>query len=61
MTMTSENLRKIALHVVCAAVFIFALNYFVLNTGLQSALIWTVGFGAMAGFVAWQQIKRRGS
>jgi hypothetical protein len=61
MTMSSENLRFIVLHVLGAGAFIFVLNYFVLNTGMQSSLIWTVGFGAMAGFVAWQQIKRRGS
>jgi hypothetical protein len=58
MTMTTANARYIALHVLGAAAFIFVLNHFILDTGLQTSLTWGVVFGAMAGVLAWQQTKR---
>ncbi len=56
--MSVANMRYIAMHAVGAAAFIFVLNYFVLKTEMQSTLIWVVGFGAAAAFLAWQQTKR---
>ncbi|WP_425993633.1 hypothetical protein [Afipia sp. DC4300-2b1] len=59
--MTGAALRYIALHAVCAAVFIFFLNFYILKTELQSAVFWAIGFGAMAAGLAYQQSKRSGS
>ena len=59
--MTGAALRYIALHAVVAAVFIFFLNFYILKTELQSAVFWAIGFGAMAGGIAYQQSKRSGS
>jgi hypothetical protein len=54
-------LRHIAFHAVCAAAFIFFLNFYILKTELQSAVFWAIGFGAMAAGLAYQQSKRSGS
>lgn len=59
--MSFDLLKRIAFHVVCAAVFIFVLNFYILKTELQSAVFWAIGFGAMAGGLAYQQSKRAGS
>lgn len=56
--MNGARIRYIALHVVVAAVFIFVLNFLVLKTELQSAVFWAIGFGAMAGGLAYQQSGR---
>ncbi len=56
--MNGARLRYIALHVTLAAVFIFVLNFLVLKTELQSAVFWAIGFGAMAGGLAYQQSGR---
>ncbi len=39
-----DKLRYMALHTVGAAVFIFVLNFLILGTSLQTALIWAIGF-----------------
>lgn len=59
--MSFELIKHLAFHAVCAAVFIFFLNYYILKTELQSAVFWAVGFGAMAAGLAYQQSKRTGS
>ncbi len=59
--MNSQLLKHVAFHAVCAAVFIFVLNFYILKTELQSAVFWAIGFGAMAGGLAYQQSKRSGS
>jgi hypothetical protein len=59
--MTSEKIRYIGLHALCAAVFIFVLNFYILKSELQSAVFWAIGFGAMAAGLAYQQSKRTGS
>lgn len=59
--MTAQRIRYVALHVIVAAVFIFVLNFLVLKTELQSAVFWAIGFGAMAGGLAYQQSGRSGS
>ncbi len=59
--MSAALLKHMAFHAVCAAVFIFFLNFYVLKTELQSAIFWAVGFGAMAAGLAYQQFKRSGS
>ena len=56
--MTGEIIRYIVLHAVGAAAFIFVLNYYILKAELQSAVFWAIGFGAMAGGLAYKQSKR---
>jgi hypothetical protein len=59
--MTFEVLKHMAFHAVCAAVFIFVLQYYVLKSEIQSATFWAIGFGALAAGLAYQQSKRSGS
>ena len=59
--MTLANIRYIGLHALCAAVFIFVLNVYILKSELESAVLWAIGFGAMAAGLAYQQTKRTGS
>jgi hypothetical protein len=59
--MTGSTLRYIALHAVCAAAFIFVLNYYILDAGLETAMFWAIGFAVMAGGLAYQQTRRSGS
>jgi len=56
--MDGVKLRHIVFHTVCAAAFIFVLNFYVLNTGLESSLSWAVAFGAMAAGLAYMQTRR---
>ncbi len=55
--MMAGPLRYIVMHATIAACFIFVLNFYVLNTGLQSAVFWAIGFSAMAGALAYRQTK----
>jgi hypothetical protein len=59
--MSWETLRFIALHATCAAAFIFVLNFYILKSELESAVLWAIGFGVMAAGLAYQQSKRSGS
>ncbi|MGH6751170.1 MAG: hypothetical protein ACREDP_03300 [Bradyrhizobium sp.] len=59
--MTPDKIRYIGLHALCAAVFIFVLNFYILKSELQSAVFWAIGFGVMAAGLAYQQSKRPGS
>lgn len=52
-----DKLRYVSLHTVGAAAFIFVLNFFVLGTNLQTALIWAIGFGVMAFILARQHTR----
>lgn len=56
--MTGEKIRYIVLHTLGAAAFIFVLNKFALGTSLESSVFWAIGFGAMAGGLAWQHTQR---
>ncbi|MBN8967660.1 MAG: hypothetical protein J0G95_04250 [Rhizobiales bacterium] len=56
--MDATKLRHILFHTLCAAVFIFVLNFYVLGTGIESSLSWAVAFGAMAAVLAYQQTRR---
>jgi hypothetical protein len=55
--MDTARFRQVALHTVCAGVFMFVLNYYVLNSGLESSLSWAVAFAAMAAGLAYRQTK----
>ena len=59
--MNLQLVKHLAFHAVCAAVFIFVLNFYILKTELQSAVFWAIGFGAMAAGLAYQQSKRGGT
>lgn len=52
-----DKLRYMSLHTIGAAAFIFVLNFFVLGTNLQTALIWAIGFGVMAFILARQHTR----
>jgi len=56
--MNGSALRYIAIHATIAAAFIFVLNYYILHAGLETSLIWAVGFAAMAGGLAYHQTRR---
>ena len=56
--MDSAKLRHVIFHTLCAAGFIFVLNFYVLNTGFESSLSWAVAFGAMAAGLAYTQTRR---
>lgn len=53
-----DKLRYVSLHTVGAAVFIFVLNFLILGTSLQTALIWAIGFATLAFLVARQHTQR---
>ncbi len=55
--MIMGHLRYIVMHAGIAAVFIFVLNFYVLNTSLQSAVFWAIGFSVMAAGLAYRQTK----
>ncbi len=57
--MTADKIRYVVMHTVLAMTFIFVLNYFVLNTGMQTSLMWATGFGAIAFAMAWRQANGR--
>jgi hypothetical protein len=53
-----SKLRYMSLHTIGAAAFIFVLNFLVLGTNLQTALIWAIGFGTFAFVLARQHTQR---
>ena len=53
-----DKRRYVSLHTLGAAAFIFVLNFFVLGTALQTALIWAIGFATLAFLVARQHTQR---
>jgi hypothetical protein len=53
-----DKLRYTSLHTAGAVVFIFVLNFLVLGTSLQTALIWAIGFGTLAFVIAHQHTQR---
>ena len=50
--------RYIALHTVAAAVFIFALQRFVLHASLETSLLWALMLGGCAAGLAYSQSNR---
>jgi hypothetical protein len=56
--MKMTKLRYMSLHTLGAAVFIFVLNFLILGTTLQSALIWAIGFGTFAFVLSRQHTQR---
>jgi len=59
--MSGDLIKQMVFHAVCAAAFMFVLNFYILKTELQSSVFWAIGFGVMAAGFAYQQSKRSGS
>jgi hypothetical protein len=59
--MNRQIIQHMAFHGIIAAVFFFALNFYILKTGLESSLSWALGLGVFAAGLAYQQSKRSGS
>ena len=55
--MDAAKIRHVAFHTVCAATFMFVLNYYVLDSGLEASLSWAVVLAAMATALAYRQTK----
>jgi hypothetical protein len=55
--MTPEKIRFAASRSAGAMVIIFALNYFVLSTGLSQAMMWALGLGAVVFAMAWRHAQ----
>ena len=53
-----KNWRYIALHTVAAAVFIFALQRFLLHASLETSLLWALTLGGCAAGLAYTQSNR---
>jgi MFS family permease len=50
--------KMMSMHTLGAAAFIFVLNFLVLGTNLQTALIWAIGFGTFAFVLARHHTQR---
>lgn len=53
-----DKLRYVSLHTAAAAAFIFVLNFLILRTSLQTALIWAIGFAVLAFLTAHRHTQR---
>ena len=50
--------RRIALHAVAAAAFMFLLQRFTMSASLNLSLLWALAFGVCAGGLAYMQSNR---
>ena len=57
--MSSEKLRYVILYTAGIALIVFIINRVVLNAGMQSSLMWTALFAAIAFAMAWRQATQR--
>ena len=53
-----KNWRYIALHTLAAAVFIFALQRYLLHASLETSLLWALVLGGCAAGLAYSQSNR---
>ena len=53
-----KHWRYIALHTVAAAVFIFAMQRFLLHASLETSLLWALMLGGCAAGLAYSQSNR---
>ena len=53
-----KSWRYIALHTLAAAVFIFALQHFLLHASLETSLLWALMLGGCAAGLAYTQSNR---
>ena len=57
--MSNEKLRYVVLYTAGIALFVFIINYVVLKTPMQSTLMWTGLFAAIAFAMAWRQATQK--
>ncbi len=50
--------RDVVLKGAVASAFFFVLQYVILRASLDSSLLWAVGLGFGASFLAWTQARR---
>jgi hypothetical protein len=53
-----KNWRRIALHTVAAAAFMFLLQRYAMSASLDSSLLWALTFGGCAAALAYVQTNR---
>ena len=57
--MSNEKLRYVVLYTVGIALLVFIINYVVLKANMQSTLMWTGLFAAIAFAMAWRQATQK--
>jgi hypothetical protein len=57
--MSNEKLRYVVVYTVGIALFVFIINYVLLKTNMQSTLMWTALFAAIAFSMAWRQARQK--
>jgi len=57
--MSNEKLRYVVLYTVGISLFVFIINYVVLKAPMQSTLMWTGLFAAIAFAMAWRQATQK--
>jgi hypothetical protein len=57
--MSNEKLRYVILYTAGIALLVFILNYVVLKANMQSTLMWTGLFAAIAFAMAWRQATQK--
>ena len=56
--MTSSTVGYIVLHAAAAAAFGFVLQRYVMNTSVETGVLWAGLFGTAAAVLAWHQKNR---
>jgi hypothetical protein len=57
--MSNERLRYVILYTAGIALLVFVINRVLLGTNMQSSLMWTALFAAIAFAMAWRQAKQK--
>jgi Flp pilus assembly protein TadB len=57
--MSNEKLRYVILYTAGIALLVFVINRVLLGTNMQSSLMWTALFAAIAFAMAWRQAKQK--
>ncbi len=57
--MPSAKLRYVLLYTVGVALLVFVINRVLLNAPMQSSLMWTAMFAAIAFAMAWRQATQK--
>ena len=57
--MSSEKLRYVILYTTGVALVVFIINYVVVKAPMQSTLMWTGLFAAIAFAMAWRQATHK--
>ena len=57
--MSNEKLRYVVLYTAGIALIVFIINYVVLKANMQTTLMWTGLFAAIAFAMAWRQATQK--